>query len=142
MARRGYQQVQTKEQWWRQLLHQWQHSGQTVRDFCAQHGVSQPSFYAWRRTIAQRDQRTPRSPQARDARYQAPAPRTPGQDRDLASPRPLFVPVGVTEAPLTPAGVDGSLEVVLGLGRVVRVPPGFDAATLRQLLAVLEGPSC
>jgi hypothetical protein len=32
----------------------------------------------------------------------------------------------------------GVLELVLGNGRVVRVEPGFDAATLRRLLAVLE----
>ena len=30
-------------------------------------------------------------------------------------------------------------ELVLADGRVVRVAPGFDAATLRQLLTVLEG---
>lgn len=35
------------------------------------------------------------------------------------------------------------LEVLLPDGPVVRVPPGFDAASLRQLLALLrEGPSC
>jgi transposase len=35
-----------------------------------------------------------------------------------------------------------ALEVVLANGRAVRVAPGFDAATLRQLLTVLqeEGP--
>ena len=37
----------------------------------------------------------------------------------------------------------GSVEVVLADGRRVRVPPGFDPATLRQLLAVLEEvPPC
>jgi hypothetical protein len=30
------------------------------------------------------------------------------------------------------------LELVLATGRVVRVPPGFDADTLRQLIAVLH----
>src|SRR5262249_42522621 len=35
-----------------------------------------------------------------------------------------------------------SEEVVLTDGRVVRVAPGFDAATLQQLLAVLEGRPC
>jgi hypothetical protein len=35
-----------------------------------------------------------------------------------------------------------ALEVVLAEGRTVRVAPGFDAATLRQLLAVLEGRPC
>jgi transposase len=51
-----------------------------------------------------------------------------------------FVPVRVVpdEAPAA-----DSLEVVLDGGRRVRVAPGFDPATLRQLLAVLEEvPPC
>ena len=51
--------------------------------------------------------------------------------------QPAFVPVRVTSIPL---------ELVLASGRVVRVSPGFDADTLRQLLAVLhslpEDASC
>ena len=46
-----------KEKHWRRLLRQWQRSGLTGRDFCAEHGLSEPSFYAWRREIARRDQR-------------------------------------------------------------------------------------
>ena len=51
-----------------------------------------------------------------------------------------FVPAQlVADAAPPPAS---PLEVVLADGRVVRVAPGFDAATLRQLLATLreEGP--
>src|SRR5262245_41798743 len=51
-----------------------------------------------------------------------------------------FVPVQVVaDAGPTQAS---ALEVVLSDGRTVRVAPGFDAATLRQLLAVLEGRPC
>jgi hypothetical protein len=35
-----------------------------------------------------------------------------------------------------------ALEVVLGHGRVLRVPAGFDAQALRELLRVLEEPPC
>jgi hypothetical protein len=42
----------------------------------------------------------------------------------------------VADAPTAQASV---LELVLADGRVVRVAPGFDAATLRQLLTALEG---
>jgi transposase len=46
-----------------------------------------------------------------------------------------FVPVRL----LTDNGShDDKLEVLLAGGRRLRVPKGFDAATLRQLLAVLE----
>jgi transposase len=107
-----------KERFWRTRMRQWRRSGQTARDFCAEQGLSEASFYAWRRTIAQRDR----------------------QAQPIASPA-VFVPVRVTEptAPNQPA----ALEVVVGAGRVVRVPAGFDAPTLRQLLVVLEeAPSC
>jgi hypothetical protein len=57
-----------------------------------------------------------------------------------AADKLAFVPVHVlTDTPPAPASV---LEVVLADGRSVRVAPGFDAATLRQLLAVLEGRPC
>jgi len=36
-------------------LRLWQRSGLSVRAFCEQQDLSQPSFYAWRRTLAERD---------------------------------------------------------------------------------------
>ncbi len=57
-----------------------------------------------------------------------------------AAEQPAFVPVQVV-ADATPENA-GALEVLLLDGRIVRVAPGFDAATLRQLLAVLEGRPC
>jgi hypothetical protein len=57
-----------------------------------------------------------------------------------AAEQVLFAPVQVV-ADAFPTQTS-TLEVVLTDGRVVRVAPGFDAATLRQLLAVLEGRSC
>jgi hypothetical protein len=57
-----------------------------------------------------------------------------------ADQKAAFVPVQVvTDA--APA-LASALEVVLTDGRTVRVAPGFDAATLLQLLAVLEGRPC
>ena len=37
---------------------------------------------------------------------------------------------------------DACLEVLLSGQRVLRIRPGFDAATLQRLLAVLEPPAC
>ena len=53
-----------------------------------------------------------------------------------AAEQPAFVPVRVVPDDVS-AG-DGSVEVVLRDGRMVRVGPGFDAATLLQVVAVLE----
>jgi transposase-like protein len=52
------------------------------------------------------------------------------QRRD--APAAGFVPVRLV------ADAASALEVVLADGRIVRVAPGFDATTLRQLLAVLR----
>ena len=57
-----------------------------------------------------------------------------------AAEQAAFVPVQVV-ADTVPAQTS-ALEVVLTDGQTVRVTPGFDAATLRQLLDVLEGRPC
>jgi hypothetical protein len=94
------------------MLRRQQRSGLSVRAFCRQHNLSQPSFYAWRRTIAQRD-----------------------------AQMPAFVPLEILPEPLplpTAAATGSGLELVLGRGRVLRIGPAFDAPTLRRLLALLE----
>ena len=106
-----------KEQFWRRTLRQWRRSGLGVRAFCAEHGLAEQSFYVWRRIVADRDQEA--------ARVHAAAP-----DSDDV---PVFVPLRVIDVP-----TQAAFEVVLERGRVVRVLRGFDADTLRQLLAVLE----
>lgn len=132
MARR-WQRDRGKERFWRRMVGQWRRSGQSVRDFCAAHALSEPSFFAWRRTLADRDRQAAASAAANGRRHHA-RPPAPDDKRDRAAP--AFVPVHVLPAAT-------ALEIVLGGGRVVRVPSGFDAATLRQLLAVLaEEPSC
>jgi transposase-like protein len=122
MGRQG-ERDRGKERFWRRMLRQWRRSGQSVRAFCAEHGLAEALFYAWRRTIGERD---------RETRRDAP----PSRDHAAHSEAPLFVPVTVAEAA-------APIEVVLARGHVVRIAPGFDPATLRQLLAVLdEAPPC
>src|SRR5262249_36421073 len=57
-----------------------------------------------------------------------------------AAEKTTFVPVQVVANPVPTQA--SALEVVLTDGRTVRVAPGFDAPTLRLLLAVLEGRPC
>ncbi len=98
-----------KERFWRTMLQRWRQSGLSVRDFCVRHGLAQPSFYAWRRTLAQRD-----------AEVQ-------------------FVPVRLAAEPTAASTNEGAaLELLLNGRRLLRVGPGFDAATLKRLLALLE----
>lgn len=122
MAQRGARRDSSKERFWRRLLRLWQRSGRTIRDFCAEHEVSQPSFYAWRRVIAERDQQRRQFKADDDVDPHVPA------DGEAS-----FVPVRIlSEAACT------AFEVVLNSGRVVRVPANFEAASLRQLLAIVE----
>jgi hypothetical protein len=101
-----------KERQWQRRIEQWRASGLSVRAFCGRHGLATASFYNWRRVLQRR----------------------------AAAEQPAFVPVQVV-ANAMPAQTS-ALEVVLADGRTVRVAPGFDAATLRRLLAVLDGRPC
>ena len=44
-----------KEALWREVLRRQETAGVSVREFCRREGVAESNFYAWRRTIAQRD---------------------------------------------------------------------------------------
>jgi transposase-like protein len=125
MARQG-ERDRDKERFWRRMVRVWRRSGLSIRAFCAEHDLAEPSFYAWRRIVAQRDQESARGrtkPERGDARGVVSA----------SDDTPVFVPVRVIDV-----STSVPFEVVLERGRVVRVQRGFDAATLRQLLAVLE----
>jgi hypothetical protein len=122
-----------KERHWRGVLDQWRRSGMTGRDFCARHRLSEPSFYAWKREIARRDQEQQTAGQPTPAATRRRSARGP-----VMPVRPVFVQVCAEAAP--PAAT--ALEVLLANGRVLRLGRGFDAEVLRQALAVLEASAC
>jgi hypothetical protein len=97
----------------------------------------------WQRWI-QQWQASGLSVRAFCARHRLAEPRFYSWRRQLRQRQRLvadFLPVHVL-AQAEPAAED-RLEVVLAGGRRLRVPPDFDAATLRQLLVVLEEtPPC
>jgi transposase len=100
-----------KERFWRRQIRRWRTSGLSVRDFCAEQGLSGPNFYAWRRRLAERE----------------------------ATVR--FVPLTVTPEVRTATPADsspGAVELILDAGRRLRIGPGFDGPTLTRLLALLE----
>jgi hypothetical protein len=117
---------QAKEQFWRQALADWQHSGLSVTGFCHQRQIQTQSFFRWRRLLCLRDQ-SPASPVE-----------GPG---DSPTAPPLFVPVHVRAAAPV-AAPSPAFEVVLRTGRVLRVGQGFDPDNLRRLLVVLEEQPC
>jgi len=44
-----------KEAAWRGVLRRQETTGVSVREFCRREGIGESNFYAWRRTIAERD---------------------------------------------------------------------------------------
>jgi transposase-like protein len=48
-----------RERFWREAVANWKKSGRTIAAFCAARGLSQASFYAWRRQLAGRDRVAP-----------------------------------------------------------------------------------
>ena len=101
------------EPFWLDLITRWKASGQSVAAFCAARGVSQASFYAWRKRLI--------------ARGKAPTASAP--------PPPTFAAVRVV--PSIPV-----VEVVLPTGVVIRVPAGADPVAVARLVAALGGGPC
>jgi transposase len=103
-----------REQFWRDTLAAWRDSGQSVRAFCAARGLSEATFYARRRELADRV-----PPTASDTPF---------------GPPPTFAAVRVIPDP--------TVEVVLPTGPVLRVPVGVDPAAVARLVAALGGQPC
>lgn len=59
--RRGPPRDAAKERFWRKVIDGFDPARHTVREWCSSQGVSEPSFYAWRRELAARDRTSQRS---------------------------------------------------------------------------------
>lgn len=114
----------------RALLAELSASGLSLAEFCTKRGIPRGTLSCWRTVIRRRDA-------VRAARVGVAPAASTGTKAASASPVP-FVRVRV-RPPRPPAPAVGTpLEVVLPGGLAVRVPVGFDAATLTDLLRVLE----
>src|SRR5438094_10186420 len=81
---------QDKEQFWRKMFARWTASGLSIAAFCEDAGLSQQSFYRWRRVLRERTSCSgqQRRPQAVDAVNEKAAAAT-------GRPVPLFIPLAV-----------------------------------------------
>jgi hypothetical protein len=104
----------SREQFWRDTIRAWKASGQSVRAFCAARGLSEATFYARRRELADRVQPTTSD--------------TP------SGPPPTFAALRVIPDP--------TVEVVLPTGLVLRAPVGVDPAAVARLVAALGRQPC
>ena len=115
MARRKNRE---KESHWREILKRQASSDVSVRHFCAAEGVSEPSFYAWRKKLRTRD----------SERTQASlATRCKGKSDNER----LFVPLKVL-------GTAQTLEIIHPLGCRIHVTGDVDSVALRRVIEALD----
>jgi transposase-like protein len=95
------------EPFWRDLIDRWKSSGQSVAAFCTAYGVSQATFYAWRKRLDLRN-------------------------RSRTSPAPAFAPVRVVPDPtadvILPNGLTVRVPVATDPAAVARLVAALGGA--------------
>lgn len=99
-------------QFWQMAVDTWQSSGLSVRQFCRQEGLSEPSFYSWRKKLIKCDM--PEN----------------GKLKEPASSD--FIAVSL------PQSHSAGLELVLSSGNTLRISPSVDSKTLILAISVLQ----
>ena len=131
MAGRTRRRDGEKERFWRQVVGGHAGSGLSVREYCTDRGVSEPSFFAWRRELAQRD-----------AAVNKPAKTSRRASARATSQRPALP--RFAQLQIAPGEAVGGvcIEIVLPAGIRIRVPRGVCPDTLTSVLGVLERRPC
>jgi len=106
-----HQRDPAKEALWRQTLKRFATSGLSVREFCNREGVTESAFYAWRRTIGERD--------------------------DAGNSEPAFVPAVINGE----AQYDEPLVLALASGMKLHFPPATPAERVAELVRALQPQS-
>ena len=99
-----------QEQFWRMAIETWQAGGLSVRQFCTNEGLSEPSFYAWRKKLA--------GGSVQD-------------EKDKPKPS-AFIEVAI------PRSNSVVMELLMISGNTLRIPAGVDTATLSTVLSVVR----
>ena len=97
---------------WVERLERFGRANQTVAQFCAAEGVSPPSFYVWKRTLAR----------------EAPSP---------DPVRPTLVPIRLTASPAGPP-----IEVAFPSGTVMRFPADARPEVIAAVVLAVEARPC
>ena len=97
-------------QFWKMVLETFTSSGLSVRQFCQQEGLSEASFYSWRKRLSTHQK--------------------PDTNQTPLQPEPF---IQVSMPPAKPMG----LELVLSSGHTLRIPVGVDRQTLTAVMSAL-----
>jgi hypothetical protein len=120
----------SRDEYWADVVSQWRASGLTQKEFCRRRDISDRALNNWLYKSPYRE----RVARILAARSQA--------KPDVETSR--FLPVAVLGATTETGSHDAcaTIEVVLKSGSRIAVTPGFDAETLRRVVAALEPPTC
>ena len=100
-----------QQQFWQMAIETWRVSGLSIRQFCIKEGLSEPSFYSWRKKLAGDD----------------------SEQEDQRKPEPsAFIEVAM------PQNASAVIELLLTSGNTLRIPAGADSATLSTVLSVVR----
>ena len=100
-----------QRQFWQMAIETWQSSGLSVRQFCKQEGLSEPSFYTWRKRLTKSDE--------------------PEQDKQKDVDSSGFIKVSM------PSEKSCGLELILSSGNILRISSAADSKTLSDVLSTL-----
>lgn len=134
MAQRG---KRSPQKWdaWRRTIQQWRRSGLTIRAFCERYGVSEPSFYYWRRRIeAEADGDSAAADQrARSDRA------CHGRSEPVGDSEAGFAEVRVTETNEVSAAADAQVvELTLLTGERLRIGRDVGAQQIQRVMAAVR----
>lgn len=104
---------------WREILQRQAVSGMSVRGFCAAEGISEPSFYAWRKKVRTRNVNGARAVGSERRR------------EEVADNASLFIPFQVLDTAAT-------LEIVHPLGYRIQVTGDVNPVALRHVIETLD----
>ena len=139
-----------KESYWRGQLERQSASGQSIRRWCRESGVSEPTFYVWRRELRKRDHERGRTERNRHEPLSEPAfaPGFVAVDvlavdvlapdvlaPDVLAPDVLAPDVVTSDAVLS--GREAKLEIDVAGGVVIRLREDASAETLERVLTVV-----
>ena len=100
-------------QFWEMVIETWRDSGMSVSKFCKAEGLTEGSFYNWRKKLIKGDESEA------------------GKQKDLNSS--AFIELTM------PGNNPVALELVLSSGSTLRIASGADSRTLIAVLSALHG---
>ena len=124
-----------KEAYWRGQFERQLASGLSIRRWCRESGVSEPTFYVWRRELRKRDHERGRTERNRHEPLSEPAFAPGFVAVDVLALDVLTSDVVTSDAMLS--GREAKLEIDVAGGVVIRLREDASAETLERVLTVV-----